>query len=54
MGQLEHGAYEHEFNDIHPDILSRYYGTLGRPLQRSHSGAGSTGDDHVEEQISAD
>ena len=56
MGQLQHGEYEREFDDVHPDILDRYYGTHGRPLRRNHSGAGSTGEDYesVGNQISAD
>ena len=53
MGQLEHGQYEDEFTDVHPDLLERYYGTRGRPLRRRHLGAGSTGDDYIEDDLSA-
>lgn len=40
-GELEHGRYTSDLDDVHPDILHRYYGTHGRPLARDRSGAGS-------------
>jgi hypothetical protein len=59
MSELERGKYANEFEDVHPDILNRYFGVHGTPAYRQHSGAGEsdsddTDSDSLDEQILAD
>ncbi|KZT27166.1 hypothetical protein NEOLEDRAFT_1061535, partial [Neolentinus lepideus HHB14362 ss-1] len=55
LGQTEHGVYADDpIDNIHPDILNRYYGIAGRERQRStgQTGAGHAGDDDTEDEVS--
>lgn len=42
IGQLTEGVYRDEFAGIHPDVIARYHGTVGRPVNRptGHTGTG--------------
>jgi len=45
MSELQRGKYADEFENVHPDILDRYFGVNGAPSQRDHSGAGDSDDE---------
>lgn len=57
MSELTKGKYSNDFEDVHPDILTRYLGIHGPPSQRHCSGAGSSDEDeyhNIRERIIAD
>ena len=58
MSNLKRGQYANEFDDVHPDILHRYFGVDGVPLHCQHSGAGNSDDEddinNLDDKITAD
>jgi hypothetical protein len=47
LGQTEHGIYLDEYEDIHPEVLNRYYGVHGQQVEREphQLGAGHSADE---------
>ncbi|KAJ7720708.1 hypothetical protein B0H16DRAFT_1666429 [Mycena metata] len=49
IGQVQHGVYADDYEDVHPTILERYYGVHGRTASRAsgQTGAGQLDDEDV-------
>ncbi|KIJ26758.1 hypothetical protein M422DRAFT_272163 [Sphaerobolus stellatus SS14] len=55
LGQVENGTYVDGLDKVHPDILDRYYGVHGAPMQREphQSGAGQDPEEEENRQLDA-
>ncbi|KII84219.1 hypothetical protein PLICRDRAFT_58020 [Plicaturopsis crispa FD-325 SS-3] len=51
LGQTEHGLYKDDCEDVHPDVISQYYGVSGRARRRAD---GETGAGHDPEESDLD
>ncbi|KZT18951.1 hypothetical protein NEOLEDRAFT_1079022, partial [Neolentinus lepideus HHB14362 ss-1] len=55
LGQLEHGVYDDDFRDVHPDVLNQYYGadSAHEVAHPEHSGAGHSDaeEENLEDRI---
>ncbi|KAF9049378.1 hypothetical protein BDZ89DRAFT_941049, partial [Hymenopellis radicata] len=59
MGRLKHGEYTQEYEDVHPELLDRYFGAdIDSDSSDDQRGAGSTGAadylDDIEHLVAAD
>ncbi|TFY76459.1 hypothetical protein EWM64_g7555 [Hericium alpestre] len=50
LGQLEHGIYADDYEDVHPDILNRYYG-VDVDVEHIHGQTGAGHPDDEEDEL---